>query len=190
MRPLSPGQDTVLSWPAGAIDCRVIAAAGSFVLLRPERIHAMAQELPGSKCSLTFLDGMIPMGWDGRVEYGSEPGELRFHSTETADRRSAVRLPIFADVSITIDGRVLDGQLLDISAGGMRFRIPERVERGVNLRVRVVLPDGPTVEADGSIRAAEPGIASVEFTQLYNVTMQEIGAWTVGRLRSALATRV
>jgi len=191
MRPLRPGQDTVLSWKAGAIDCRVIAAAGAFVLLRPERISAMAQELPAGSCSLTFLDGMIPMGWDGHVEFGSEPGELRFRANGVgADRRSSVRLPIFADVSVTVDGRALDGQLLDVSAGGMRFRVPERLELRSVIHLRAHLPGGgPVIDAEATVRSSEPGIAAVEYLTMQAATAQDIGTWTVAQLRSSLAGR-
>ncbi len=191
MRALRPGQDVVVSWPAGAIDCRVVASAGAFVLVRPERIMAMIQELPTGKCALTFLDGMIPMGWDGMIEYGSQPGELRFcvdGDLASADRRSSVRLPIFAEVAVTVAEEVLGGHVLDVSAGGMRFRVPGRLELGAQVHVRVALPgDGPVIEADAIVRASERGIAAVEFTELHNATQQEIGAWTVGQLRSALA---
>src|SRR4051794_41747714 len=76
MRLLRPGQDTVLSWRSGAVECRVVAAAGQFVLLRPERRDALGT-VPSGACSLTYLDGMVPMGWDGQVEAGGPPGGLR-----------------------------------------------------------------------------------------------------------------
>lgn len=192
MRALRPGQDTVLSWPEGAIDCRVIAAAGGFVLLRPERIWRLVYDLPTGTCSLTFLDGMIPMGWDGNVEYGSEPGELRFRiagNPESADRRSSVRLPVFADVTVTADGQTHDGQMLDVSAGGMRFRIQGKLDAGTLTHVRGRLPDGPLIDAHGVIRATEPGVCAMEFTALHDVTPQDIGSWTVQQLRHSLAGR-
>lgn len=185
----------MLSWTAGAIDCRVVAAAGAFVLLRPERPAAVDDEPPSGACSLTFLDGMIPMGWDGQVDFGAEPGELRFRVNEdgagtTADRRSSVRLPIFANVSVTLHGRVLEGQLLDVSAGGMRFRITERLEVGTGVQVLSRLPgDGPEIVADAVVRASGPGFAAVEYVTMHAATPQDIGAWTVGQLRGALAGR-
>src|SRR6266508_5742653 len=102
MRPLRPGQDIVLSSKRGAVDCRVLAAAGRFVLLQPSRPGGV--ELTSSfngTSSLTYLDGMVPMGWDGEVELGNHPGELRFRIADgdrDADRRSAVRVPVFAQV--------------------------------------------------------------------------------------------
>ena len=189
MRLLRPGQDTVLSWRSGAVECRVVAAAGQFVLLRPERRDAHGT-VPSGACSLTYLDGMVPMGWDGRVEAGAHAGELRFRVGDAApaDRRSAVRVPIFAAVHVTSAGRdPVDGRLLDVSAGGMRFRAPGRIDCGTVVRVRARLTDGLTVDADAVVRASEPGVTSVEFTAMHAASAQDIGAWTVGVLRSALS---
>lgn len=127
------------------------------------------------------------------MEFGAEPGELRFRTNDhgsNADRRSSVRLPIFADVSVTADGCALDGQLLDISAGGMRFRVPERLELGSLVHIRAHLPGGgPVIDAHAAVRASERGIAAVEFTAMHEASAQDIGAWTVGQLRSSLAGR-
>lgn len=186
---LRPGQEIVLSWPSGAADCRVVAAAGQFVLLLPESPDSLT-ELPGA-CSLTFLDGMIPMGWDGRVEHGSVPGELRFRLDDAeagAERRSSVRLPVFSEVMVASDGMEVRGQLLDVSAGGMRFRDTGRHDRGSLLRVHAQLPNGPVVDAHGCVRLSEPGgVTAIEFTQFHVGSAQEIGAWTVGQLRQSLA---
>ncbi|MEA2125543.1 MAG: PilZ domain [Solirubrobacteraceae bacterium] len=192
MSTLSPGQDVVISWSSGATDCQVIAAAGAFVLLRPDPTGSVLDAIPGA-CTLTFLDGMIPMGWDGTIHFGSEPGELRFQvsdSSRAADRRSAVRLPIFADVDVTIEGRTSRAQMLDISATGMRFRGPNRPRLGETISVRVQLPGGPAVDADGIVRLSEPGaVIAVEFTALRVGTVREIGAWTVAQLRQSLTAR-
>jgi hypothetical protein len=188
MKPLRPGQDTVLSWSAGAIECHVVAAAGSFVLLQPDR---RTGAVPMGKCSLTFLDGMIPMGWDGTVEEGSRPGELRFcvgDTSRAADRRSTVRLPIFAQiVARAATGDPIHGHVLDISAGGLRFRHPGRFEAGTPLRIRAELPGGLVVDAEAIARTVEKGITSLEFLTMYGASMGEIGEWTVNVLRAHLA---
>lgn len=188
MRPLRPGQDAVLSWPAGAVDCRVVAAAGSFVLLRPERVR---DGLPQGTCSLTYLDGMIPVGWDGMVELGSEPGELRFRVDQTslpADRRSSVRLPVSADVEVIVGGEPVHCQMLDVSAGGMRFRSNRRFAPETPMQVRCTLPgDGPAIDADAVVRASDPGTTAVEFTAFRSGGFQVIGSWTVSRLRASLS---
>ena len=76
--------------------------------------------------------------------------------------------------------------MLDISAGGMRFRDTGRHELGTILRVQVSLPnDGPVVDANGEVRLSEVGgVTAIEFTQFHAVTPQEIGAWTVDQLRA------
>ena len=192
MNSLRAGQETVLSWPSGAMDCRVIAAAGCYVLLRPGGSSGPeGRSMPGGACSLTYLDGMIPMGWDGVVEVGAYPGELRFRVTDVdrqADRRSAVRLPVSADVQVTVAADMSIGQLLDVSAGGLRFRLGgERLERDTLVRVRCELPNGgPEVDAHGLVRTSEQGIASVEFTAMHGASAQAIGAWTVAMLRTSL----
>jgi hypothetical protein len=190
MSPLRTGQDVVLSWTSGATDCRVVAAAGEFVLLRPERAGRLLDGVPGP-CTLTFLDGMVPMGWDGQVDFGSVAGELRFRvgdSERGADRRSSVRLPIFANVEVTAEGRTYSGQMLDVSAGGMRYRGPARPPVGTQLRVRTTLPgEGPAIDAEGVVRLSEPGgVVAVEYTGFHAGSPQEIGTWTVTQLRRTL----
>ncbi len=192
MGSLHPGQQAVLSWPAGAMECRVIAAAGSYVLLRPAGSSGpLGHDLPEGSCSLTYLDGMIPMGWDGLVVNGAHPGELCFRVTDPdrgADRRSSVRLPVFAEVEVTVAGRTSTGQLLDVSAGGLRFRLRgDRLERDTLVHVRFELPSGDlSVDAHALVRTSEPGIASVKFTAMHGSSAQDIGAWTVAMLRSSL----
>lgn len=187
---LTPGQEAVLSWPAGAAECRVVAAAGAFVLLQPEHADAFGAELPPA-CTLTFLDGMIPMGWDGQVERGSVPGELRFRLDDAevgAERRTTVRLPVYSEVMVATEDAEMRGQLLDVSAGGMRFRGAGRHKRDTVLRVHVQLPNGPVVDAHGCVRLSEPGgVTAIEFTRFHVGSAQEIGAWTVGQLRQSVA---
>ena len=184
----------MLSWPSGAMDCRVIAAAGAYVLLRPSgSAGPNGHSLPEGECSLTFLDGMIPMGWDGMVELSSFQGELRFKVLDAgceADRRSAVRLPVFAAVNVTVDDRTMTGQMLDVSAGGLRCRLSgERHAIGRLVHVAFELPQGgPAVSADAVVRASEPGIVSVEFSHMHSSSAADIGAWTVAMLRSSHAT--
>jgi hypothetical protein len=156
MRPLRPGQDIVLSSPEGAVDCRVVAAAGRYVLITPRKPEDLQISNFQGKTWLTFLDGMVPMGWDGSVEVGSHPDELRFCVSEqynAADRRSAVRLPIFAQiVARGPQGDPIHGHVLDVSAGGLRFRHPGRLEQGLPLRVRAELPGGLVIDAEGIAR--------------------------------------
>ena len=189
MRLLRPGQDTVLSWRSGAVECRVVAAAGQFVLLRPER--ADPSDVPEGDCSLTYLDGMVPMGWDGIVEPGGASGELRFRvgaAGLAADRRSSARVPLSAAVAVELDdGETLAAALMDVSAGGLRFRAPGRLAPGTAVHVRCELHEGVELDADAVVRTSEPGVASVEFTALHGADAQTIGAWTVGVLRASLA---
>jgi hypothetical protein len=191
MRPLRNGQETVLSWSAGAVDCRVVAAAGSYILLRPLAGVFVAEEPPEGPCSLTYLDGMVPMGWDGRVECGSTPGDLRFRVDRglAADRRSAVRIPVTGDAEVVHLGARLACRVLDVSSGGMRLRTPKRrLAVGSKIHVKAQLPgDGPAVDTAAIVRQTEPGVAAVEFVALPPNTAQAIGVWAVERMRSALA---
>lgn len=188
MRLLRPGQETVLSWRSGAVECRVVAAAGHYILLRPQPAGPDSEPPTGS-CSLTYLDGMVPMGWDGSVEAGAHPGELRFRvleNAQAADRRSTVRVPVFATVRVETGEEVLDGRLIDVSAGGMRFRNPGRIPAGTLLRVHAELPEEIVVDADAVVRTSERGITSVEFTAMRGTDAHTIGAWTVAVLRASL----
>lgn len=190
MLTVRPGQDTVLSWPAGAVDCRVVAAAGAFVLLQAERFATTTTDPPRGRCALTFLDGMVAMGWDGTVVPGQTDGELRFRILDghgAADRRSSVRLPHFADLTATVNGQSFAVQMLDVSAGGTRFLAPMQFETDSPVHVRSQLAEGLVLDADGIIRTSEPTITAIEFTALHEASAQEIGAWTVDRLRASLS---
>jgi PilZ domain-containing protein len=179
VRPLRPGESAQLSWPGGAVECRVVAAAGAYVLLHP----AHAVTVPASACSLTYLDGYVPMGFDGVVEGSAHPGELRFRVTDTgrvADRRSTVRLPL-TEVPVEIGDH--PAEILDVSAGGARVRCSRRLPRGTEVTVRAQLPGGPAIDADAIVRTSEPGIVCLEWTAMRDATAAEVGAWTVERLR-------
>jgi hypothetical protein len=191
MRPLRTGDQAQLSWPRGSVECRVVAAAGAYVLLRPEGPGAP----PAGRCSLTYLDGKIPMGWDGEVMAGPNTRELRFRVTDTgrvADRRGSVRVPVTAPVHVAMTDNTREpagtGSIIDVSAGGMRFRRNGRIPKGANVRVHAELPGGPVIEADAVVRSSEPGICSVEYTSMHGSSAAEVGAWTVEVLRTALAT--
>jgi hypothetical protein len=188
MRPLRPGEEIVLSSDDGAVDCRVIAAAGRYVLLQP--IGELGLAFFCGRSSLTFLDGMVPMGWDGTVEAGSRDGELRFCVDAVAvgaDRRGSVRLPLVTPVVATpAAGAPIHGQTVDVSAGGLRFRHAGRLEGRPRLRVRCELPGGLSVDADAVVRTVEPGVASVEFVDLDPAQARRIGEWTVNVLRAHL----
>jgi hypothetical protein len=179
MRPLRPGEETRLEWRGGAVECRVVAAAGSFVLLRPTRITLA----PVGACTLSALSG-LPVRWDGEVTLAPHPHELRFRVTSgrPADRRTTVRVPVSGPVEVTGEAGALQGELLDVSAGGMRFRRAGRLPAGTTVHVRAELPDGPVVEADAVVRACDGDNCAVQFS----ATRADVGSWTVDRLRSTL----
>ena len=185
--PLRPGQDIVLSSSDGAVDCRVVAAAGKYVLIRPQKpkdLH-LATTFSGLS-SLTYLDGMVPAGVDGAVEAGGRDGELRFRVDEAVDRRSSVRVPLYADTVARLPhGAPLHGQVLDLSAGGLRFRHSEKrkIAKGTAIRVRAELPHDAVLDADGIVRSAQGGVVSVQFTRMNGISARELGDWTVNVLR-------
>jgi hypothetical protein len=192
MHSLRSGQEAVLSWPEGSISCRVIAAAGRFVLLKPERDDPFSSR-PHGACSLTYLDGVIPMGFDGDVEPAAFPGEFRFRVGErepAAERRATARVAADAPVWINVGPDVVKGRLLDLSAGGARFRHASRIG-GPGSRVRVIteLPDGLRIDAESIVCAAEVGVSSVRFESLYDASAADIGAWTINELRRSLAVQ-
>src|SRR4051812_48661867 len=190
---IRPGQEIVLSSSDGAVECNVIAAAGYYVLLRASKPRDVefASTFAGRRSSLTFLDGRIPVGVDGAVESGRNWDELRFHVEEEVDRRSAVRVPVYAPIVARLpSGDPVHGQVLDVSAGGLRFRhrTKLRIPSGTPVRVRTELPgDGNVViDSDGVIRTAMAGVISVEFTRMHGASKAELGAWSVNVLRSHL----
>jgi hypothetical protein len=190
---IRPGLDIVLSSSDGAVDCRVVAAAGHYVLLRPNKPRDVefASTFSGRRSSLTFLDGKVPAGVDGAVEAGIRPGELRFKVEEEVDRRSSARVPIYARVVARLpSGEPIHGTALDVSAGGLRFRHSTRlrVASGTPVRVRCELPDGLVVDADALVRTAIAGVISLQFTRMHGASGAEIGRWSVNVLRAHLAT--
>lgn len=186
MRALRPGEGTLLSWRGGAVECRVVAAAGSYVLLRPTRITLA----PVGACSLSTLDGE-PFGWDGDVDLAAHPHELRFRVSDAgrpADRRAAVRVPVAAPVEVrAADGTFADAELVDVSAGGMRFRRPGRLPAGTTVRVHAELPDGPVIDAEAVVRVCGSDDCAVEYTEMLGASRADVGAWTVDVLRAGLA---
>src|SRR4051812_32302881 len=122
---IRPGQDIVLSSSDGAVECNVVAAAGYYVLLRPVKPKDLefAFTFAGRRSSLTYLDGKVPAGVDGAVEAGTRANELRFRVEEAVDRRTSVRVPVTGKIVARLpSGDPIHGELLDISAGGVRFR--------------------------------------------------------------------
>jgi PilZ domain-containing protein len=189
---IRPGQDIVLSSSDGAVECHVVAAAGYYVLLRPVKPRDLefASTFAGRRSSLTYLDGKVPAGVDGAVEAGTKPNELRFRVEEEVDRRSSVRVPVYGKVVARIAGvEPVHGELLDISAGGLRFRHQTklRIASGTPVRIRTELPNGPVVDADGHVRTAMAGVISVQFSRMHDTSTAELGAWSVNLLRSHLS---
>jgi hypothetical protein len=179
MRPLRPGEETRLQWRGGAVECHVVAAAGSFVLLRPARITLA----PVGACSLTTVGGDA-VRFEGDVTLAPHPHELRFRVTSgrPADRRATVRVPVSVPVEVTDEAGSLQAELLDVSAGGMRFRRAERLPAGTFVHVRAELPDGPVVEGDAVVRACDAESCAVQFP----APRTDVGTWTVDRLRSEI----
>jgi hypothetical protein len=186
MRPLRSGQEAVLAWEGGAVECRVVAVAGEYILLRPERL-ADPDEVPSGPASLTYLEGMVPIGWDGDVQPGAQAGELRFRVVGVADRRGAVRVPVTATVHLSGSEDVRAGQVMDLSAGGLRFRHGGRLGLGQELRLVCALPGGIVIDADAVVRAGGSGVTSVAFTRLYGVDRDTLARWAVSVLRASLA---
>jgi hypothetical protein len=147
---------------------------------------------PPGTCSLTYLDGYVPMGWDGVVDAGGHPSELRFRVTDSgrvADRRSSVRVPVAEMWAQVSDGETaVTARVLDVSAGGMRVRRGGWLEKGTVVRVRAELPGGPVIDADAVVRGTEPGICSLEYVAHRGAGAAEIGGWAVDALRHALFT--
>ena len=189
---IRPGQEIVLSSNDGAVDCRVIAAAGYYVLLRAAKPNDLefASTFAGRRSSLTYLDGRVPAGVDGAVEPGSRWDELRFRVEESVDRRTSVRVPVYAQVVARLpSGDPVHGQVLDVSAGGLRFRHTTKLQvpSGTPVRIRTELPGDVVIDAEGIVRTAIAGVISVEFARMHATSAAELGAWSVEVLRSHLA---
>ena len=75
----------------------------------------------------------------------------------------------------------------DVSAGGLRFRHQGRIPMGTTVRAIAVLSEGLVIDADAVVRGSEPGVTSLQFTEMRGADAQAIGAWTVGVLRASVA---
>ena len=64
--------------------------------------------------------------------------------------------------AVPAGGEPVAGSLLDVSAGGLRFRHAGRLDVGTMLRATTTLPDGLHIDADAVVRASEPGVTSVD----------------------------
>jgi hypothetical protein len=53
--------------------------------------------------------------------------------------------------------------------------------------VRVELAADLLLDADAVVRGSEPGITSVEFTEMHGAPAATVGAWVVDVLRASLA---
>jgi hypothetical protein len=190
MRHLEPGQEVVLASADAAIDGRVIAVAGRYVLIHRDHGPDVEQDDAWSNATLTYLEGLLPMTCDGSVYPGARPEEVRFftaYGTPVVERRGDVRVPVASSIALsTHSGSTLHGQLIDLSAGGLRMRHSGRLMRGIQVRVRVELPN-LVIDADAVTHRVELGGTTLRFTRFHAGSSPQISEWAVALLRSHVA---
>ena len=117
---------------------------------------------------------------------------------ENQERRRAIRRQCRVYVGTVIqiciagdwseDSLEVKGRLLDLNAGGARLSTKERFEKGQQLRLRILMPGQPEVQAEALVCWAEPlpeegGFgAGVKFRKLSGQSTRAIDAFlaTIG----------
>lgn len=169
--------------------CLVVAVAGTWVLLAAADRTAQLPAWIDGDVYLVFFESVYPIRLRGRVEPGRVPGELRFTTVSSIghhpEPREAPRVNVTLSASIlTADGHMIDGEVLDISAGGLKLRYHESLAAGATARVRLQLLDGPLIDVDVEVANLRPGSSSVRFLHFRAGSAQEVAEWCMDHLRA------
>lgn len=70
--------------------------------------------------------------------------------------RRYVRIPLAADVTVTVSGTVIKGASTEISGGGMSLKMPVSLNIGDRVEVTLSLPNGPALRTPAIVRWTRP----------------------------------
>ncbi|MGA2978164.1 MAG: PilZ domain-containing protein [Terriglobales bacterium] len=105
------------------------------------------------------------------------------------ERRQSPRVAVQAAVSIRIDdSNIVEGIMLDLSAGGMDLLAAKPLPSAAKVRVSFGLPDGGAgIEADAEVAwSTANGQTGLRFLDMDAKMRQELGEWLAARSHDAL----
>jgi CheY-like chemotaxis protein len=104
------------------------------------------------------------------------------------ERRQSFRVAVQAAVSIRIDdSNIVEGILLDLSAGGMDVLAAKPLPSAALLRVSFELPGGAGIEGDAEVAWSIPnGQTGLRFCDMNEKMREEMGDWLTARVHDAL----
>ena len=104
------------------------------------------------------------------------------------ERRQSFRVAVQAAVSIRIDdSNIVEGILLDLSAGGMDVLAAKPLPSAALLRVSFELPGGAGIEGDAEVAWSIPnGQTGLRFCDMNEKMREEMGEWLTARVHDAL----
>ena len=104
------------------------------------------------------------------------------------ERRQSFRVAVQAAVSIRIDdSNIVEGILLDLSAGGMDVLAAKPLPSAALLRVSFELPGGAGIEGDAEVAWSIPnGQTGLRFCDMDEKMREEMSEWLTARVHDAL----
>lgn len=131
----------------------------------------------GTAAALALLFGLPLFVW----------WSLRRAATTPASRRRHDRYLMQSDLVIKCGERELVGTLKTISLGGLSFNVDEALEKGGNVQLKVLGPDGrEAIEVEGRIVWSERNQAyGVQFEKAEEGVRSVISSWTRGLVKQA-----
>ena len=104
------------------------------------------------------------------------------------ERRQSFRVAVQAAVSIRIDdSNIVEGILLDLSAGGMDVLAAKPLPSAALLRVFFELPGGAGIEGEAEVAwSTANGQTGLRFCDMDEKMREEMGAWLTARAHDAL----
>jgi len=104
------------------------------------------------------------------------------------ERRQSFRVAVQAAVSIRIDdSKIVEGILLDLSAGGMDVLAAKPLPSAALLRVSFELPGSAGIEGDAEVAWSTPnGQTGLRFCDMNEKMREEMGEWLTARVHDAL----
>jgi len=162
---LAPGITLTITERSGEAEVQgeILAHYGSYLIIKTEKVI----ETPEGKS----IQVNVPLP-DGCLSFASyvcfrvnEKSQLCIHlpsQVEKRERRKYLRLPIELEVSYKVEDTAIPSKTINISAGGVYFFTPSRVEVGQEVEMSISLP-GETLDLKAKVIRTMQNAATVEF---------------------------
>jgi len=111
---------------------------------------------------------------------------LSLRQVNPASRRQYDRFMMNTDIRVRVGDKELIGHMKTISMGGLSFDVNEALEKGGQVSMKIVGPDGKEIEVDGRIVWSEENKNyGVQFSEAKSTIAQSIQSWTSQLVKSA-----